>query len=79
MAVLTVCSLPRLARKPACKLRSYMFARSGGRRIFSDLCHVKAGTDASVHAAREWMIKNAGNTGVGAPKVSEGPLLIQVK
>ena len=38
-----------------------------------------AGTDQSVQVARDWVAKNAGNTGVGAPSVSAGPVIIQAK
>ena len=58
---------------------SYALARSGDGGFSVTICQDKAGTDASVQAAREWIAKNAGNTGAGAPKVTEGPVLIQVK
>ena len=58
---------------------SYTLARSGDGGFSVTVCQDKAGTDESVQVAREWVAKNAGNTGVGAPKVSEGPVIIQAK
>ena len=58
---------------------SYTLARSGDGGFSVTICEDKAGTDASIQAAREWIAKNAGNTGAGAPKVSEGPVLIHLK
>jgi len=39
----------------------------------------KAGADESVRVARDWVAKNAGNLGVAAPAVSEGPVLFSFK
>lgn len=58
---------------------SYTLARSGDGGFSVTICQDKSGTDASVQAAREWIAKNAANTGAGAPKVSEGPVLIHLK
>ena len=58
---------------------SYTLARSGDGGFSVTVCQDKAGSDESIKAAREWVAKNAGNTGAGAPKVSEGPVIIQVK
>lgn len=58
---------------------SYTLARSGDGGFSVTICQDKAGTDESVQAAREWVAKNAGSTGVGAPKVSEGPVIIHAK
>jgi hypothetical protein len=38
----------------------------------------KAGTDESVHKARDWIAKNASNTGVAAPKVTEGRVALHL-
>ena len=43
--------------------------------VFQD----KAGADESVKVARDWIGKNASNTGVGAPTVSEGTVIIHAK
>lgn len=58
---------------------SYTLARSGDGGFSVTVCQDKAGTDESVQVAREWVAKNAGHTGVGAPKVSESPVIIQAK
>jgi hypothetical protein len=58
---------------------SYTLARSGDGGFSVTVCQDKAGCDESIKAAREWVAKNAGNTGAGAPKVSEGPVIIQLK
>ena len=58
---------------------SYTLARSGDGGFSVTVCQDKAGSDESIKAAREWVAKNAGNTGAGAPIVSEGPVIIQLK
>ena len=42
--------------------------------VFND----KAGTDESVRVARDWIAKNAANTGVSPPNISEGTVILQV-
>ena len=56
---------------------SYTLARSGDGGFSVTVCKDKAGTDESIRLAKEWVAKNAGDTGVGAPKVSEGSVIIQ--
>lgn len=56
---------------------SYTLARSGDGGFSVTVCQDKAGADESVQVAREWVAKNASNTGAGAPKVSEGSVIIQ--
>jgi hypothetical protein len=58
---------------------SYTLARSGDGGFSVTVCQDKAGTDESVRVAKEWIAKNAGNTGVGAPQVSEGTVVVQMK
>ena len=43
------------------------------------VCNDKAGADESVEKARDWIAKNAASTGVGAPYVSEGPVILHLK
>jgi hypothetical protein len=43
--------------------------------VFQD----KAGTDESVHVAREWIARNAANLGAAPPAISEGTVILQVK
>ena len=56
---------------------SYTLARSGDGGFSVTVCQDKAGTDESLRVAKEWIAKNAGNT--GAPKVSEGSVILQLK
>ncbi len=58
---------------------SYTLARSGDGGISVTVCQDKAGTDESLRVAKEWITKNAGTSGVGAPMVSEGPVILQLK
>jgi hypothetical protein len=39
----------------------------------------KTGTDESIRVARDWIAKNASNTRVGAPTVSEGTVTLHLK
>ena len=65
--------------RPVTGFMSYTLARSGDGGFTVTVCQDKTGADESVQVAREWIAKNAGSTGVGAPKVSEGPVIIQAK
>lgn len=58
---------------------SYTLARSGDGGYSVTVCQDKAGIDESVQKAKEWVAKNAGSTGVGAPKVSDGEVIIHLK
>lgn len=58
---------------------SYTLARSGNGGFSVTVCQDKAGSDESVKVARDWIAKNAGDTGVGAPKVFEGSVIFQAK
>ena len=42
------------------------------------VCQDKAGTDESLKMARQWIETNASGTGAGAPKVSEGTVILQM-
>ena len=55
---------------------SYTFVRSedGGTSI--TVCQDKSGTDESVRLAADWVKEHAAQSGVGAPKVTEGPVTI---
>ena len=57
----------------------YTLARSSDGGFSVTVCQDKAGVDESVQKAKEWISNNAGNTGVGAPNVSEGSVLIHLK
>jgi hypothetical protein len=43
--------------------------------VFQD----KAGADESVRVARDWIKKNASDTGAAAPTVSEGTVILHLK
>lgn len=57
----------------------YTLARTGDGGVSVTTCHDKAGADESVKVAREWVAKNAASTGVTAPKVAEGPVILHLK
>jgi hypothetical protein len=58
---------------------SYTLARSGDGGFSVTVCQDQAGIDESVQMARDWIAKNAGSTGVGAPKVSAGSVMVHLK
>jgi len=58
---------------------SYTLARSGDGGFSVTVCHDKAGIDESAQKAKDWITRNAGNTGAAAPKVSEGSVIIHTK
>ena len=58
---------------------SYTLARSEDGGFSVTVCRDKAGIDESVEKARDWIAKNAKNTGVAAPKVSQGSVIIHAK
>jgi len=58
---------------------SYTLARTSDGGFSVTTCQDKAGVDDSLKRAKDWIQKNAGGTGVAAPKVSEGSVLIHLK
>jgi restriction endonuclease Mrr len=58
---------------------SYTLVRSGDGGLSVTVCQDKAGIDESVQRAKDWVSKNAGNTGVGAPSVSAGSVILHLK
>jgi hypothetical protein len=58
---------------------SYSVARTADGGFSVTVCQDKAGTEESTRAAREWIAKNAGNTGAAAPAVSEGAVILHLK
>jgi restriction endonuclease Mrr len=58
---------------------SYTLARSGDGGFSVTVCQDKAGIDESVQKARDWIAKNAGNTGAAAPQVSDGAVIVHLK
>ena len=58
---------------------SYSLVRTARGEFSVSVYQDKAGTDASSRAAREWIAKNASKTGVAAPTISEGTVILQLK
>lgn len=58
---------------------SYTLARSGDGGFSVTVCQDKAGIDESHQKAKDWIAKNAGNTGVGAPQITTGDVVIHMK
>jgi len=58
---------------------SYSVARTARGGFSVTVCQDKAGTEESTRAARDWIKKNAGNTGAAAPTVSEGTVMLHLK
>jgi hypothetical protein len=58
---------------------SYTLARTDSGGFTVTICQDKAGIDESMQKARDWVAKNAGNTGVAAPQVTDGDVILQLK
>lgn len=58
---------------------SYTLARSSDGGFSVTVCNDKASVDESLQTAKDWIAKNAGATGVGAPVVTEGSVIIHLK
>ena len=58
---------------------SYTLVRSGDGGFSVTVCQDKAGIDESAQRAKDWVAKNAGGTGVGAPNVSAGSVMLHLK
>lgn len=56
---------------------SYVAARSGDGGFTVTICQDDAGIEESIQKAKDWVAKNAGNTGVGAPQVATGTVVIR--
>jgi hypothetical protein len=57
---------------------SYSLVRTARGGFSITICQDKAGTDESVRAARDWIAKNASDTGAPSPTVSEGAVILHV-
>ena len=53
-----------------------VYCRDGGFSV--TICQDKAGADESVRVARDWIVNNAENTGVGVPQVSDGSVILHM-
>lgn len=58
---------------------SYSLIRTADGGVSVTVCSDKAGTDESLQKARDWIRANASDTGVGAPAVLEGAIVLQLK
>jgi hypothetical protein len=55
----------------------YLIIKTGDGWMTATVCQDKAGCDKSVQLARDWVAKNVTHTGVAAPKITEGEVLLQ--
>lgn len=58
---------------------SYSLIRTADGGASVTVCQDKAGTDESLQLAKDWIAKNASNTGASAPTVIEGSVLLHLK
>jgi hypothetical protein len=58
---------------------SYSVIRTAGGGFSVSIYLDKAGTEESSRIAREWIENNARNTGVAAPSISEGEVIVHLK
>ena len=59
-------------------LVSYTLLNTGDGGSSVTVCTDKAGSDASLKVAREWIQKNASNIHANPPIVTEGPVIVQI-
>ena len=57
---------------------SYSLVRTSKGGFSVTVCKDKAGTDESTRAARDWITKNARDTGAAKPTISEGSVILHV-
>lgn len=55
----------------------YTLARSGDGGFSVTVC--QEGVAESIQQSKDWIAKNAASTGVGAPQISEGSVIIHLK
>jgi len=58
---------------------SYTLARSGDGGVAVTVCQDFAGAMESLEKAKEWVAKNAAQTGVGPPKASDGVVIVHAR
>ena len=58
---------------------SYSLVRTSEGGFSVSVFRDKAGADESIRAARDWIRKNAGNTGASQPAVLEGEAILHLK
>ena len=60
-------------------LVSYTVIRSGDGGYAIAVCQDQAGIDESTQKAKDWILKNAASTGVAAPEVTVGNVIVYSK
>ncbi|TVT85887.1 hypothetical protein [Pseudomonas sp. H3(2019)] len=60
-------------------LVSYTLLNTGDGGTAVTVCTDKAGCDASLKVARDWIQKNASHIHANPPIVTEGPVIVQIK
>ena len=60
-------------------LVTYTLLNTGDGGTSVTVCTDKAGSDASLKVAREWIQKNAAHIHAEPPIVTEGPVIVQIK
>jgi hypothetical protein len=58
---------------------SYSLVRTSSGGFSVSVFQDKTGAEESIKVARDWISKNASNTGAGAPTVEEGSVVLHVK
>ena len=58
---------------------SYTLLSNGSGGASITVCKDKAGADESMKVARDWIQKNAPDTGASAPSVTEGNVILNLK
>jgi hypothetical protein len=59
-------------------LKSYTLLRTADGGVSVTVCDDKAGAEESVKVARDWIQKNAPDTGASAPAINQGTVLLQI-
>ena len=65
--------------RPVSGFMSYSLIRTDEGGVSVTVCQDKAGTDESIQKAKDWIGKNGSSIGAGAPKVSEGAVILHLK
>lgn len=58
--------------------KAYTLMRTADGGVTVTVCRDKAGTDASLQVAREWIQQNASGIGASPPAVAEGDVILQL-
>jgi hypothetical protein len=59
-------------------LTSYTLLRTADGGVSLTVCEDQAGAEASLKVARDWIQKNAADTGASAPAVAQGTVILQI-